>query len=487
MARTTGQVAAEYLMLLGMALILITPMIIFSVNTSATQRALTDGEVALARVASAAESVYAQGVGAKQTVAVYIPEASNLPASTISDNTIRLRVYVGGSLTDITHPFPFNVTGSLPLTPGYQQIPVETLANGVVQIGAPAGPVCGNNVRETGEECDGSDLGGATCLIQLPGSIGGTLSCTTACTYDTSACLLGTYTYVDAFDAHNGTVTNFANAKSAADGEAFATFSEEGYAGSQQTLTLNANEVVSSGAWTLVDQTYTSDDLKATVTSESTFQVGVQNTSASGAISSIVVRVEQNIVGVSGNDGFSVLATNGTTDGTACSLEPGTTLDAYLECNITDRRPGGGTWTFADINNTRVKVSSTRQGALPTSWNVDHVALVINYTPPTEYTMNITTNFTGVPSGVAYTLEIRYNVTGDTFTVYVWDNSSQTFINRGTLNSTTTAVFTYVLETVLANEYNGGEPVIRFVDATPRGTTQGTLRIDYERIATTLP
>jgi len=47
-------------------------------------------------------------------------------------------------------------------------------------------PVCGNGVKESGEPCDGSDLGGATC--QSLGWDGGTLACTAGCAYDTSAC-----------------------------------------------------------------------------------------------------------------------------------------------------------------------------------------------------------------------------------------------------------------------------------------------------------
>lgn len=46
--------------------------------------------------------------------------------------------------------------------------------------------VCGNGVREPGEECDGTDFGGATC-----GDFGcnaGTLSCTGMCLIDSSAC-----------------------------------------------------------------------------------------------------------------------------------------------------------------------------------------------------------------------------------------------------------------------------------------------------------
>ena len=46
-------------------------------------------------------------------------------------------------------------------------------------------PSCGNNDRETGEACDGSDLNGATCVSQ--GFGGGNLSCSN-CTFNTSGC-----------------------------------------------------------------------------------------------------------------------------------------------------------------------------------------------------------------------------------------------------------------------------------------------------------
>jgi hypothetical protein len=48
-------------------------------------------------------------------------------------------------------------------------------------------PVCGDNVRDTGETCDGSDLAGRTCSAE--GGVGGTLSCLSDCSgYDTGAC-----------------------------------------------------------------------------------------------------------------------------------------------------------------------------------------------------------------------------------------------------------------------------------------------------------
>lgn len=46
---------------------------------------------------------------------------------------------------------------------------------------------CGNGVREGAEQCDGADLGGASC--NTLGYAGGTLVCDAAsCTYDQSLC-----------------------------------------------------------------------------------------------------------------------------------------------------------------------------------------------------------------------------------------------------------------------------------------------------------
>ena len=46
--------------------------------------------------------------------------------------------------------------------------------------------MCGNKIIETGESCDGSALGGKTCLTQ--GFTGGTLACSSSCQFNTSSC-----------------------------------------------------------------------------------------------------------------------------------------------------------------------------------------------------------------------------------------------------------------------------------------------------------
>jgi hypothetical protein len=48
-------------------------------------------------------------------------------------------------------------------------------------------PVCGNEVIEPGEQCDGTNLAQATCVSLDQGFTGGALACT-ACAFDTSGC-----------------------------------------------------------------------------------------------------------------------------------------------------------------------------------------------------------------------------------------------------------------------------------------------------------
>lgn len=69
-------------------------------------------------------------------------------------------------------------------------LPLTGLAASDATINATAKiSVCGNGIKEGGEQCDGSDLGGASCTTQ--GFSGGTLSCSASCTFVTSACTSG--------------------------------------------------------------------------------------------------------------------------------------------------------------------------------------------------------------------------------------------------------------------------------------------------------
>ena len=47
--------------------------------------------------------------------------------------------------------------------------------------------VCGNDIIETGEQCEGTNLNGQTCISQ--GFVGGTLDCNIDCLFDTLSCV----------------------------------------------------------------------------------------------------------------------------------------------------------------------------------------------------------------------------------------------------------------------------------------------------------
>jgi choice-of-anchor B domain-containing protein len=65
-------------------------------------------------------------------------------------------------------------------------IAVNDIESGLFVLRAPALCSCGDGVLDPGEECDGADLGGATCSGQ--GCTGGTLGCTAGCKLDFSQC-----------------------------------------------------------------------------------------------------------------------------------------------------------------------------------------------------------------------------------------------------------------------------------------------------------
>jgi hypothetical protein len=61
---------------------------------------------------------------------------------------------------------------------------------------------CGNGIKTSDEECDGSDLGGADCTTQ--GYAYGRLACSSNCTFDPNGC-----SAVRFVDNNNGTVTDY--------------------------------------------------------------------------------------------------------------------------------------------------------------------------------------------------------------------------------------------------------------------------------------
>jgi hypothetical protein len=87
-----------------------------------------------------------------------------------------------GACTDADADLVQDGVDNCPGVANYDQI--DSDGDGVGDVCT--GPGCGNGIREGDEDCDGSDLGGQSCISL--GFDGGFLSCSPDCTLDTSGC-----------------------------------------------------------------------------------------------------------------------------------------------------------------------------------------------------------------------------------------------------------------------------------------------------------
>ncbi len=116
-----------------------------------------------------------------------------LTENNFNANEISLRRFSSGSweklITSLLTEGPLEADYEA-ATPGFSTFVIvgeKTVTQTVTQ---PSGPtaVCGNNVREGGEECDGSDIAGQSCASM--NLIGGTLKCAANCKFDAGACVI---------------------------------------------------------------------------------------------------------------------------------------------------------------------------------------------------------------------------------------------------------------------------------------------------------
>lgn len=304
--------------------------------------------------------------------------------------------------------------------------------------------------------------------------------------------LLATYTYPTSNTITTGSVTAFANLQSASDAGAAANLAEGGTVGTPTTQSFNSNGVVNANGWTSASGTNlaASDNVYATYatnnpSSSNDLQASLVNpVSTQGAITRVVLSAEVSLTSAN-NDGFQLQAclaggsctAYGTTGG-------GSVTDNTITYDVTAIRPGGGSWSWTDITNLEGVVHLIQQGTRDGTWRVDRLWADVTFAT-TTYSMSIRLDWTTVPSGLVQSLDLRHSVVGDTYNVQVctWVlGSCTTWNTRGsTLTATSLTTWSY---TLLASELSGNKVAVRFIDATPSGTVQGNLNLDYARVVT---
>ncbi len=127
-----GQAATEYLIVIAISLLLLTPVILIGNNAVIDLKRTTDNVIArdaVDKITDMSRIVYAQGQPAKITSSVKFP--GNIISTTIANQMIIMTISAGTASNDIFNIMDFNVTGSLPTTSGVHSICVEAIDYGV--------------------------------------------------------------------------------------------------------------------------------------------------------------------------------------------------------------------------------------------------------------------------------------------------------------------------------------------------------------------
>jgi FlaG/FlaF family flagellin (archaellin) len=312
--------------------------------------------------------------------------------------------------------------------------------------------------------------------------------------------LVFTHTYVASNTPTAGTVSSFSNAQSATDLGAEAMVAESGTATPPATVRANANGVAASGRWSGSANGFASDNAYASFATNGPVPrdplTGAYNddlvyelqdpATAAGTVTQVVVHAEVS-VSIVGNDGFRLYAClSGTISCTSASPMGGQSLlDTTLSYDITSLRPGGGAWSWSDLAKLQAAVTLVQTGSRDGTWRVDHVYATVT-SVASIYTADVRLDWTGVPASADASLELRYRAVGDQFSVQAWDwvtNSYRTLLPSPALSSSSATV--YVTPLGLTETSVTGAVRIRIVDASPAGTVQGILYLDYARVATT--
>ena len=131
-SRKNGQASTEYMIVIGISMLLLTPVILIGNDAVRDLKYKTDNIIAREAVDEITEIstiVYSQGAPAKITKNIQFPP--NIISTSISDNIIRIEMRYKSASNDVFSIVEFNVTGTLPTTSGNHKIIIEAINYGV--------------------------------------------------------------------------------------------------------------------------------------------------------------------------------------------------------------------------------------------------------------------------------------------------------------------------------------------------------------------
>jgi uncharacterized protein (UPF0333 family) len=128
-----GQAAIEYFVIIGIVIVAITIVAGLAWQQNETSTRVQQANIAANKIASAANSLYAQGPGARASITVVMPSGYSSSRSSVQDNVITLSVFTPDGYMDVIVLTKANISGSPPTSSGLKIIELETI-EGYVNI-----------------------------------------------------------------------------------------------------------------------------------------------------------------------------------------------------------------------------------------------------------------------------------------------------------------------------------------------------------------
>lgn len=296
--------------------------------------------------------------------------------------------------------------------------------------------------------------------------------------------LVVTYYYVNGATATTGAVAAIENAQAtSASDSVVADLAEGAVSGSPTTVgptKYPGTTVANSGALN-PNNVLASDESRAEFDTSGDFLelTGIDLPAGAASVDSVAIGVEGRKASSGGTSPALRLDYKLGAGGTYSTGTP-QTISTTTDTDYT--RTLSGSFSVAQVESLYVRVLY----AADTNRNpqVDTVFVTVTYTstPQTEYRMDIQLEWAGVPAtGLSTSLELRYRVQDDTFTVEVQHSITLAWrACTGTLAATSLTTFTCALQ---SNEVSAlGDVMVRVRDVTQTGTTQGHLYLDHARV-----
>lgn len=127
-SRLSGQAAMEYMSIVGIALLLLAPIILAaerSVKDMNNDSGMMLAREALNKMANAAEVVHAQGPPSTMTVEIQFPP--RMLRGIATGQMLLIEVPAGEKSSDVVSVLDFNVTGTLPPAGGVHKMRIEAM------------------------------------------------------------------------------------------------------------------------------------------------------------------------------------------------------------------------------------------------------------------------------------------------------------------------------------------------------------------------